>query len=492
MPRFDPAALSGSDWVITYVAQSDLALYENQDDIFVVSGNPVAGDPTRRSECQRAFTRASCWRGIGDRRYGYDLIEPLQDVAAHCGFTDALEAFRAIGRYVAWANYGYTFGDLPSDWRQMVASALHWDLGEELDADYQEELDDDGEAYDDNGRYDLTEYGPMLGTPPHHHMDCECETCSPCECDQPHCSRCHPEGPREAGCECEVCHPERRFDDQGDDDDWAGLPDMPDPIPGRCRFGIEVEFNNGNRHDIMNLLQRNGLPVLDTGYTHNVVRYWKMTTDASVSGGELVSPIMSGDDASIEQVREAIRLVKQGGGVTGAGVGMHVHLDVTQFTSAQLKALAKNLRRTEKFFAGFVPAHRYSDTNWTRLMSAAEWDRLDSWLDDVDMRERARSRDNRISSCPIDRYRAFNFNALLTYGTVECRLLGHTMNTIKVRTWIRVLQAMIEASRQRRAISARGDVLEWLVEHGGLEVEHADRFRSVLISRDNERFLLAA
>lgn len=489
MPQFQPEQMTSGSWVFNYVPASELPQHDSAGR-FVV-GDLSPGDPTHRQTCLRAWQRAELWRGDDEDRASNEVLEALQDVAAHCRFDNAEMAMQALGRYYSWNHLGYTWGALAPGWREAVCETLDWD-SEWFTAEYEQECDEDGDPYDDNGMFDLNNYEPMSGHPPMHATSCECYACFNCECDGPHCARCHPEGPVAAGCDCFTCHPERRFDDEGDDDDWPGLPDMPEPPDGRCRFGIEVEFNSGNRHDIMNLLQRNGMPVLDTGYTHEVVRYWKMTTDASVTGGELVSPIMAGDDASIEQVRQAIRLVKQGGGVTGAGVGMHVHLDVTQFTSAQLKALAKNLRRAEKFFASFVPEHRYNDTNWTRLMTVHEWDTLDNWLDDVDMRERSRNRENRIRSCPIDRYRAFNFNALLTYGTVECRLLGHTLNTIKVRTWIRVLQAMIEASRQRRAVPTGTDVLSWLCEHGQLEVEHAEQFRSVVTRRNNEQFLLAA
>ena len=78
-----------------------------------------------------------------------------------------------------------------------------------------------------------------------------------------------------------------------------------------------------------------------------------------------------------------------------------------------------------------------------------------------------------------------------TYGTVECRLLGHTLNTIKVRSWIRTLQAVVEASRLQQLMPEGTDVLTWLSEFG-LDAEHADHFRSVVERRGNAHRLLAS
>jgi hypothetical protein len=143
-----------------------------------------------------------------------------------------------------------------------------------------------------------------------------------------------------------------------------------------------------------------------------------------------------------------------------------------------LKALAHNLRRSQMLFAGFCPSHRYGrdgepSDGWAKLLSDREWDILTEWVSNVSPIEVRRTRENRAGSCPLERYKAFNFNSLLTYGTVEVRLLGHTLNTVK------------------RKRMPRGDILTWLTQFG-LEEEHAMHFRCVVESRGNEQFLLAA
>lgn len=367
--------------------------------------------------------------------------------------------------------------------------------------------------YDNEYTFDPSEEGYVEPTDPtedeEHSPWCECQDCVPCECNEPECENCWPDG-YDCGCaeaHCQYCNPDGppdwcdcndcvppSIDDQDEYDPWQGLPAMPEPPIGRCRIGVEVEYNHDNGHysrsDITTAIQRAGISCLSTGYGHEVTRFWKMTDDCTVTGGEVVSPIMSGGDDSIEQIREVIRIVKAGGGVTGRNVGLHVHLDVTRFHTDQLKALCDNMRIGQEFLAAFVPEHRYDGSNnhGATLLDSFEWQEIYEWLDTVDPTDYRRSVDNRNESCPVGRYVAFNFNAIMTYGTVECRLLGHTLNTIKVRTWIRVLQTIIEGSRMESVMT--GDILAWLKSHG-LESEHADHFRSVVTSRGNQRHLVA-
>jgi hypothetical protein len=218
-----------------------------------------------------------------------------------------------------------------------------------------------------------------------------------------------------------------------------------------------------------------------------------MTSDSTVTGGELVSPILSGDDRSIEDVREAIRIIKQNGGRTGRNVGMHVHLDATPFRRRQLVAMAANMRAFEGVLTSFVPDHRYDRRGATngRRLTEVDWDCIENWIVHVNVANRQRSRTNRSSACPVSRASSFNFNSLLTYGTVECRLLGHTLNTVKVKVWIRVLQSIMRASRRRQVVPP-GDGLEWLVTAQGLERDHADFFREVAEQRHKADRLIIA
>lgn len=93
------------------------------------------------------------------------------------------------------------------------------------------------------------------------------------------------------------------------------------------RFGIEVEFNQGTggysqRGDIVADLNAAGILAEVESYNHQTRPHWKMTTDATVTGGELVSPIMAGDTASLDEVRDVLRIVKARGAESTQTVGI--------------------------------------------------------------------------------------------------------------------------------------------------------------------------
>lgn len=285
------------------------------------------------------------------------------------------------------------------------------------------------------------------------------------------------------------------YGDPNDDQGWtADLTGVPMVAPeGRRRFGIEIEFNGGIRQNIVHAMLHNGMACIDRGYTHDVVRYWKMVDDSTVTGGELVSPIMLGDDQSIEEVLEAIRIIKDHGGVTGSNCGMHVHVDCTDMNNTQLRTLANNLQRCQNALQAYVADSRFNgESEWSHAFRDAQWRLIHEWMRNVDLANRSRTRDNREMGSPVSRYSGFNFNSLLTYGSIEIRLLGHTLNTIKVKAWIRVLQSLFVASMRGRTIRNGVGFIDWLKQYGDLDDWSADTYNSVVESRNRPAEWLVA
>lgn len=415
---------------------------------------------------QTAWARAWRWRETGS----FCMNEALADVAYDSGLPSAAAVLDVLVTRGRVQSYRGEF-DLSE-----LARRFYWSV----DALEIYSNDEDGFV------------GPEESEPPYHDDDCWCDECHAMHgCDDHPCAICSPD------CDCDDCYDNPAGDLAGGADDpedgqdsWPGLPERPNAAPGRCRFGIEIEFNGGSRGGIVQSLVASGLAAREVAYTHEVVRYWKLTTDSTVTGGELVSPIMDGSNDSIEEVKEAIRIVKANGGQPSQPrypQGMHVHMDVSEFRTRQLKALVHNLRAGQQFLAAYVPPSRL--TNYNRLLRAVDWEALDSWVENVDMSNRDET-GRRGGHCPVDRGVDFNFNALMPYGTVEFRLLGSTLNTLRVSTWIRVLQCFIEASRNINLMPS-GDILSWLAGVG-LENEHIERFRSVVHERGNQARLMAA
>lgn len=127
------------------------------------------------------------------------------------------------------------------------------------------------------------------------------------------------------------------------------LPFHEEPIP----FGIEIEFDagsgyeNGEWDDDADSYTDSALAqtFFDRGWTPSPhqeeyhARYnstsrshqggWRFEQDGSVSGGEMISPILTDTQETWNTLRDVIQTVKDHGGVASRQVGAHVHVDTT-------------------------------------------------------------------------------------------------------------------------------------------------------------------
>lgn len=222
------------------------------------------------------------------------------------------------------------------------------------------------------------------------------------------------------------------------------------------QYGIEIEFNAGQslhgntiRQAATDAATDAGIAMRHVHYTHSVENYWKMTTDATVTGGECVSPIMAGDTASLDEVRDVIRLIKAAGGTTASTVGMHVHHNVTHFTTRESRLhLIRTLANLEGALAAYIlPVRATGHTSCgAGLWRDGEARRLEMLADFTPGSNPNITNYSTVSG--VDRYRFFNIDApLRKYGTVEFRGLGGTLHAGKMRVWVRMGQAVIEAAR---------------------------------------------
>jgi hypothetical protein len=256
-------------------------------------------------------------------------------------------------------------------------------------------------------------------------------------------------------------------------------------------FGIEVEFNVGSggygiQTDIVNAASAAGVPGIRESYSHQVPNgSWRMRPDSTVSGGEFVSPILSGVDGH-NQVRTVLRCVREAGGGCGQGQGMHVHHDVRDHTAVELERLIHNLQQAEMAFLHYCPRYRWDGSGGYRgnRQSATAWE---AYKEDVlhgylapQLRNARRT---------YSRYVSFNMNSILSYGSIEFRALGNTLNGQKIKTWIRVGQAFIAWSKADAANRHTGpitsqEMVDMLVDARQLPRREAERFMAVVAHRN--------
>jgi hypothetical protein len=166
------------------------------------------------------------------------------------------------------------------------------------------------------------------------------------------------------------------------------------------------------------------------------------------------------------------------GGETGSNCGTHVHHNVNDLDRDGLLNLIHNLEMAEHAIHNFVAPARMRGS-WARHMSSLEYGVLRDRAYAGRLAIQNLSTRNREYSCGVDRYRCFNFNALLSYGTVEFRAHGCTLNATKLEAWIGVGQAVVEFSRRGmrfEGVQSTTEMLERFVAEGLLHTRLARRF----------------
>lgn len=256
------------------------------------------------------------------------------------------------------------------------------------------------------------------------------------------------------------------------------------------RFGIELETARGTMrtcwedriadhrpvHAAAEAMRDQGLDAHPEAYNHSTRNHWKVTYDCTVTGVEAVSPILRGDDGYAELLA-ATRGLKAAGANPGGGI--HVHHDCTDLDQDDLANVATNLRHAQHAVASFVTARRQR-SSWCPLISDYSFDRIDTAIANGSLFITDASRVSSSGwSCPTSRYAFFNFTSLGKYGTIEFRGHGASLNAPKLRTWIAVGQAIIEAARLGHVFTERQSVrsmLDSLVGWNVLTQDAADRF----------------
>lgn len=212
------------------------------------------------------------------------------------------------------------------------------------------------------------------------------------------------------------------------------------------RFGIEIEATSPSAAVAAQVLRAAGLNVDDgrTGeYHHNVRAAWQVKRDGSVNGHgiEVVSPPLPANEDGFEQVRVAMRALRQAGGTVDASCGMHVHVEVRspqatgfRMTPSAIAAFGRSYVERQDVIDRFVPASRRRSTGEScrgggRRFNGNEWDVVEAAL----LAGRAPT---------IGRYRTVNAAPFARLGTIEFRQHQGTLNGRKAVAWVKMLVAL--------------------------------------------------
>jgi len=246
-------------------------------------------------------------------------------------------------------------------------------------------------------------------------------------------------------------------------------------------YGIEIEMSWGRENrpaqtTVARALMNAGLMASAAGYTHDVSAGWKVVSDGSVSNGwEIVSPILSGLNGK-EQLKAAMRAVKEIGAITHASCGIHVHHGVHDFTAKQLANIANIYANNEEVIDQLVAPSRRGDCQWAQSMKNQRngfyapsvdpevpyYDAIASytpsmlppvpWQSDQTANSDDRQKKSRLVQqlAPGGRYYKVNFHSYLRQGTVEFRQHQSSLNAIKIWDWVVFTQMVVTTAKNTR------------------------------------------
>jgi biotin operon repressor len=210
-------------------------------------------------------------------------------------------------------------------------------------------------------------------------------------------------------------------------------------------FGVEIECLLSRRvaHEA---LRNAGIDSAIEDYNHTVRRHWKVTTDASVRGCEIVSPILRGEEG-IQEARKVAKALVTAGARINRDCGLHVHVGAADLTGRQLAHVVERYAQFEHQIDEFMPASRRGTRNHYCFSIAHMVEGTSTFRNLLNRTSEVSH--NQVVNAIMDRHVKLNVQSYARQGTVEFRHHGGTVNASKIENWIRFCVNFVEESKNR-------------------------------------------
>jgi Putative amidoligase enzyme len=203
---------------------------------------------------------------------------------------------------------------------------------------------------------------------------------------------------------CSGCHP---YGENFAPDDFSDSGCIAE-ISSKRRYGIELETDECR------------------GYESLKNTPWGAKNDCTVSGKELYSTILSGDDGLVA-VRELGKLADDNNWRAGRHAGYHLHLDMRGELDNSKYAIAYAYHKTQEVWLSFVDCRRHLGGYCHTLQWACR---------DIDLAVEAGIRYYHFAKSGA-RYNWCNLSAIYDHGTIEIRLHEGTCDSVAVINWVK-------------------------------------------------------
>lgn len=200
-------------------------------------------------------------------------------------------------------------------------------------------------------------------------------------------------------------------------------------------FGIEIEAFNATQFDVVQAMRAEGLIAETASYNNSDASYWRIKTDASISGEnafEVVSPILT-DLADVAKCCRALATVNA---KVNQSTGLHVHIGAADLKLADWKNMVKRYRDNETIIDCFMPRSRRE--NNARYVQSI----IGLMTSTIDSATNVRQLGNLMRT----RYLKLNVQSFVKHGTVEFRQHSGTVDFEKISKWVEFCLNFVSAS----------------------------------------------
>lgn len=198
---------------------------------------------------------------------------------------------------------------------------------------------------------------------------------------------------------------------------------------------------------------------------------WRMTSDGSLrnNGLELVSTPLFGEDV-VTALQAAESELTKAAAIISTRCGLHIHIDVSAFTTDQLLSMSCALALVEKFIYKYVGEDRRDNIFCLPLSDTAL---LLPFYNNIKYGHDNSSIVRAIKK--TQKYSGFNILPILTQGSVEFRHHKGTFSTEEIIAWINIIMRIREAGLNHSALDlvnmSYNQIISVLLEDGNREFD---------------------
>lgn len=202
-------------------------------------------------------------------------------------------------------------------------------------------------------------------------------------------------------------------------------------------FGVEIECFMPREVFVENA-RNHGISAQYMGYTHAHTTYYKLVTDASLSGErnpiECVSPVLKGTNG-FKSLKGACDAMRETGAKVNHTCGLHVHIGAENISSEHYANIFKNYQMMEVAIDSFMARSRRENNGFYCLSLRSE-----------SLGETRESIQANLHS----RYYKVNPRSYERHKTIEFRQHQGTTNYTKISNWVKFLVKLVDWSKDNR------------------------------------------